>query len=145
MLLFPRGRVEPDPAFLPGALESMGAWSPSLEIFLRQVPQTQVLVTIVSGVFSPVFLHNPLVRLWPDNRDPLMIAEATQVAAQILLRKKVRIIPRVSFDLPKTVSDLYQSGTNLYASVLSDAIRLLVHHLMLDFELKENQSYLLLS
>lgn len=106
LLIFPSGRVEPDPAAVPGALEALSAWSPSVELFLRRVPQTKVLVTIVSGVLSPFFLRNPLIRLWKGIRDPLVIAEVTQVITQMLFSKWVRLKPSISFGLPKTVDEL---------------------------------------
>ena len=35
LLIFPSGRVEPDPAVLPGASQAMSNWSPSLELILK--------------------------------------------------------------------------------------------------------------
>ena len=75
LLIFPSGRVEPDPAVLPGASQAMSTWSPSLELILRQVPEAQVLITIASGVISPRFLESPLVRFWREKRDPQTVAE----------------------------------------------------------------------
>jgi hypothetical protein len=63
VLIFPRGIIEPDPAILEGAAESINKWSRSLEIMIRQVPDTQVMVTIVSGVLSSWSLRNPLTRI----------------------------------------------------------------------------------
>lgn len=129
VLIFPRGRVEPDPAVLPGALESMQAWSPSLELFLREVPQTKALVTIVSGVLSPVFLQNPLIRFWRGLHDPQAIAEVTQIAVQMLFRKWVKLTPRISFNIPRTLDELYQEGASLHQSIVNEARHLLVDHL----------------
>jgi len=52
ILIFARGAIEADPAFMPDADAEFDKWSRSLEIFLRKVPQTQVLVTMVSGVIA---------------------------------------------------------------------------------------------
>ena len=60
------------------------------------------MVTSVSGVLVPIFLHNPLMRLWSGVHDPLMIAEVTQVVTQLVLRKRFRMTPRISFDTPQT-------------------------------------------
>lgn len=129
VLIFPRGRVEPDPADLPGALESMMAWSPSLELFLREVPQTKALVTIVSGVLSPVFLRNPLIKLRRGLRDPQAIAGVTQITVQMLFRKWIRVKPKISFNIPRTMDELHRDGISLHHSILNEARRLLVDHL----------------
>jgi hypothetical protein len=129
VLIFPSGRVEPDPAFLPSALEKLQNWSPSIELLLRKVPDTQVMVTIVSGVLSPIFLHNPLIRLWSGARDPLAIAEVTQVVTQMILKKRFRMTPRISFDIPQTVSELRCDYESVYQSILEKASNLMSDHL----------------
>lgn len=106
LLIFPSGRVEPDPAVLPGASQSMSAWSPGLELILQRVPETQVLITIASGVLSPIFLNNPLIRLWREKRDPQAVAEVIQVLVQMLFPHRVQLAPRVSFDPPLTLPEL---------------------------------------
>src|SRR4029078_8567035 len=35
---FPAGRMEPDPAVLPGAVEALGRWSTSVDLFARLAP-----------------------------------------------------------------------------------------------------------
>lgn len=129
VLMFPSGRVEPDPAILPDAEERLKSWSPSLELILRKVPQTQVLVTIVSSVLAPIFLYNPLTRFWKGFRDPLMIAEVTQLIHQLLFRKLVRIRPKISFHMPLSISELQQMNTSIYLSVISEAKHLMRKHL----------------
>jgi len=130
VLIFPRGRVEPDPAVLPGAQEGVRAWSPSVELFLRRVPQTQILVTIVSGVLSPVFLHsNPLIKLWHGLRDPQTIAEVTQVLTQMLFSKWVQLTPKISFGMPQTVDELLRNSETLYQSIITEASQLLDAHI----------------
>ena len=52
LLIFARGGIEADPSFMPSPDAEFNLWSRSLEIFLRRVPQTRVLVTIVSGVIA---------------------------------------------------------------------------------------------
>ena len=128
VLIFPSGRVEPDPAILPHAREALQNWSPSIELFLRKVPETRVMVTIVSGVLAPIFLHNPLIRLWSGVRDPLMIAEVTQVVTQMILKKRFRMTPRISFDFPRTVEELHSDYGNFYLSILAQASRLMMDH-----------------
>lgn len=128
VLIFPRGRVEPDPAVLPGALEALQRWSPSLELFLRQVPDTQVLVTAVSGVLAPMFLRNPLIRIWRGRRDPLVVAETMQVMAQVLFSRLVRVQPLLSFTPPLSLQALPAGVRSIFPAVLAQAARLLADH-----------------
>ena len=128
LLIFPSGRVEPDPAVLPGALEALRAWSPSVELFLRRVPQTRTQIVVVSGVLAPVFLRNPLIKLWEGLRDPQAIAEVTQVIVQMVLSKWVQLTPQITFDLPSTVDELLREGQGLYQSLVDRA-----HHLLADY------------
>ncbi len=97
LLIFPRGDVEPDPAVSPGALQSLQNWSPSLDLFLRKAPQTRTVVTIVSGVLSPHWMRNPLVRLWKRPEQRQKIAEIFQVVQQLAWRPELALIPRVNF------------------------------------------------
>jgi hypothetical protein len=123
LLIFPSGRVEPDPAVLPGASQAMEAWSPSLELILRRVPDARVLVTITSGVLSPSFIHNPLIKIWREKRDPQAVAEVIQVIIQMLFPSRVRLTPHISFDLPLTSSELVKctEGDSIINSIISRA------------------------
>lgn len=129
VLIFPSGRVEPDPAFQPNARTAIQHWSPSVELFLRKVPETRVVVTIVSGVLSPIFLHNPLIKLWSGVRDPLAIAEVTQVVTQMILKKRFRVTPKISFDLPHTFDELRHDYDSVFQSILTKASSLMTDHL----------------
>jgi hypothetical protein len=97
VLIFPSGNIEPDPAVLPGAPESLGAWSHSVDVVLRRVPQAQVVVSIVSGVLSSAALRNPLSPFVRSMRDRQKVAEIIQVGVQMLLRTPLGVKPRVTF------------------------------------------------
>ena len=96
LLLFGRGRIDPDPAFMPHADENLSHWSRSLEIFLKQVPRTRVLVTVVSGVLHPRFMRHPLTRLRRSREDRQRLAMMLQVIQQ-MLGKKIELMARVTF------------------------------------------------
>lgn len=70
VITFPGGRIEPDPAVLPGAVEALGAWSGSVDLFARLVPDLVVVPAVVSGVISASALRNPVsfVRRSPHDR-----------------------------------------------------------------------------
>lgn len=53
VLVFPRGFLEPDPAILPGALESLNQWTESVGVFLHKVPETVLQPMLISHVVSP--------------------------------------------------------------------------------------------
>jgi len=121
LLIFPSGRVEPDPAVLPGASQAMANWSPSLEVILHRVPDVQVLITIASGVLSPRFLNHPLIRFWREKRDPQTVAEVLQIIIQMLFPDRVRLSPNISFYLPLTLSELSNDLGN--ESLINQIIR----------------------
>jgi len=129
ILIFPSGKIEPDPAVLPGAVEALNAWSPSIELFLRKVPETKVEIIIVSGVLAPVFLHNPFIKLSRGATNPQTVAEAVQIITQMLLKRWVRIRPNISFGLPKTVDDLLHESESLYHSLIAEASQMLNDHI----------------
>lgn len=129
LLVFPSGRVEPDPAVLPGALEALRNWSSSLSLLLRKVPDTQVVVTIVSGVMSPIFLQNPLIRLWKGVRDPKTVAEVLQVITQMIFPRWNKHIPCISFDRPLTIDDLREIEAEITAAIIEHAGKLLRAHI----------------
>ena len=106
IFIFPRGNVEPDPAVSPGAEQSLSGWSASIELFLRQVPNTQTVVAIASGMLSAGWYKNPLVRMWKKYEQRQKVAEIFQIAAQLVTGKTPTATPRVSFSPPLTITDL---------------------------------------
>ena len=96
LLLFARGSIDPDPAFMQHANEELGRWSRSLETFLHSVPTTQVVTSIVSGVLDPTYMHHPLTWLRRRRADRQRLAMMIQVIQQ-MLGKRLDIVPRVSF------------------------------------------------
>lgn len=106
LLLFASAQVDPDPAFLPGAREELQKWSPSLSLFLRQVPETVSVVTIVSGVLSPRCFHHPLTRLRREQRLKQFLAEFLQVSQQVLFGRRFGLVPSIRFAEPLVAARL---------------------------------------
>jgi hypothetical protein len=131
ILLFPRGNVEPDPAVSPGAEQSLSGWSPSIELFLRRMPQTISVVAVASGVLSEKWFKNPLIKIWKKYEQRQKVAEIFQIAAQLLTGDKPAATPKVSFTSPLTIDDLggedAPDGT-LLASLTRQARGLLLNH-----------------
>jgi 1-acyl-sn-glycerol-3-phosphate acyltransferase len=79
-LTFPAGQIEPDPLVLPGAGASLDTWSASVGLFTRLVPQMQIVVVMVGGVYTPAVLDHPLTRLRRQREDRELLAAALQLA-----------------------------------------------------------------
>jgi hypothetical protein len=106
LLVFASAQVDPDPAFLPGARRALKRWSPSLPLFLRLVPETTMLVTIVSGVLAQSCYRHPLTRLRKEQRLKQFLAEFLQVSQQVLFNRRFGLCPMVQFGQPLTAEVL---------------------------------------
>ena len=84
LLIFPRGRVEPDPAFFTEAETSMEKWSPSVRILLDSVPRLKWMVAVVSGVVSNKALEHPIARRKRELTERQLLAEFYQIARQVM-------------------------------------------------------------
>lgn len=98
VLTFPAGRIEPDPAVLPGAATALDNWSPSIDLLARLAPETQVTPVLVSGVFSPRAAASPLVRLRRSQEDRERFAAMLQIVAPA--RFPVTVTVQVGAALP---------------------------------------------
>lgn len=127
LLIFPRGKVEPDPAWLPGAMDSLSRWSASLGLIARSVPESKIVTTIVSGVLSRNSLRNPLTR-WPrDPRQRQLLAEIFQVVQQALLPYGISVSTRLSYGKPITAGS--RDARELTGEIVEYAKQLLHDHL----------------
>jgi len=98
LLIFPRGNIEPDPAFMPNPDAEFNKWSHSLEVFLRSVPQTRVLITTVSGVISKKIMNHPITWFRKSRADKQRLAFIYQIICQALSgRELFGLESRVTF------------------------------------------------
>jgi hypothetical protein len=91
VLTFPGGRIEPDPAVSPGAVEALDRWSSSADLFSRLIPRLEVVPVVVSGVISPSALRNPLIYLRRRRRDREWLAATLQVLVPALRNVDARV------------------------------------------------------
>jgi len=105
-LTFPAGEIEPDPACMPGAIDSLESWSESIAVFARLVPETRLLVAIVSGVIWPASLVHPLTRLGKDQKESERIAASLQILAHMLRPSFRPVAVRVAFSPPMSAAEL---------------------------------------
>jgi hypothetical protein len=126
LLIFARGGIEADPDWMPNPDGEFDQWSRSLEIFLERVPQTRVLVTVVSGVIQRTAMRNPLTWLRKNRPDRQRLAFIYQLMRQTLSGKELfGLTPRVTF------GEVVDGATNAHvlAEVSAAARRTLEKHM----------------
>jgi hypothetical protein len=119
VLTFPGGKIEPDPAVLPGAGGALERWSGSLDLFARLVPDLTVVPAVVSGVLSPAALRNPLTLVRRREKDRQWLAATIQMLSPALRN----VATRVSFGRPIRPEDL--PDKTVREAVLEEARRLI--------------------
>jgi hypothetical protein len=119
VLTFPGGKIEPDPAVLPGAVEALGHWSVSVDLFARLVPDLVVVPVIVSGVLSPTALRNPLTFLRRRREDREWLAATFQMMTPAL----PNVTTRIAFGRPVHADDSVDGSIS--RAVLGEARRLI--------------------
>jgi hypothetical protein len=131
LLLFGTGLIDPDPAVYPDAEKDLESWSPSIDLFLSQVPEASVLVTIVSGIVSPKWAHHPITWLKRIDWQKRRLAEFGQVIQQLFLPGQLYVSPRVSFAHPVSVRQLHNESQEdrLLPAVIGRGKMLLAEHL----------------
>jgi hypothetical protein len=127
LLIFPRGQVEPDPAHLPGALEAVSQWSPSVGLIVKSVPETQVVPAVVSGVLAPSSLRNPLTRIRSSARDRQMLAEFLQIIQQMLLPRRIAVAAQVRFGRPFVAGTDRPASPRALSDEIIESVRQLLH------------------
>ena len=116
VLTFPGGRIEPDPAVLPGAADALERWSGSVDLFARLVPDLTVVPVVVSGVISPAALRNPLIRIRRGRSDREWLAATFQMLLPFLRN----VTTRVEFGTP-----IRADGGRLSPTVVEEARRMM--------------------
>lgn len=117
VLTFPGGKIEPDPALLPGAIPALEHWSASVDLFARRTPGLVVVPVVVSGVVSAAALGNPLTRLRREKRDREWLAATLQMLAP----GPRDVTVRVSFGRAIAA----RGGTAVSGAVVAEARRLM--------------------
>jgi len=131
LLIYGSGYIDPDPDISGEAVEHIERWSPSLEMFLRLVPETKVLLTLVSRVVSAGWARSPLTWMQREPKYRRRLAEFGQVLQQLLFPGSLYLSPCLSFDAPLGVESLYTAcPTNgLLPALVRREKQLLAQHL----------------
>jgi putative hemolysin len=127
LLIFPGGNIEPDPAVLPGMREALDRWSSSVEIMIRSVPETRVIVSMVSGVLEKSSLRHPLVYIKKNLRDRQKVAETLQAIKHLVRARALPLSPRITLSRPLIFNDFTRQGrqSTIMAAIRSKAAQLL--------------------
>lgn len=105
LLTFPAGKIEPDPAVYSGAEKSLADWTDSAGIFMRFVPDLQIVPVLVSGVLWKKAVNFPLVKLKKSRLDREKMGAAFQLLAHILFNSRPLDI-KIQFAPPITLAEL---------------------------------------
>lgn len=106
LLLYGTGLIDPDPQVYAGADIWIEKWLPSIDLFLHAVPETQVVLSIVSGVVSKRWAYHPITWLKRTDWQKRRLAEFGQVVYQLFQPGKIYLKPRVSFSPPINIEIL---------------------------------------
>jgi hypothetical protein len=119
ILTFPAGHIEPDPAVLPGAVESLADWSESIALFIRKVPEVNIVGAVVSHVLAPQATFHPLTRLRRQKKDRERMGASIQLVMRTLFPNVWSLTAEICFTPPLAGSSLV--GLNR-ASVITRAV-----------------------
>jgi 1-acyl-sn-glycerol-3-phosphate acyltransferase len=111
VLLFPGGKIEPDPALAPDAARSLEGWSKSIGLIVRLAKHTQVVPAVVSGVLSASAQRHPVTRLRRAKEDRERLGAMLQIAVPAYRSPIVRI----SFGQPLTPDFMLAAGNDAVA------------------------------
>lgn len=115
LLVFARASMDPDPALMPNSEIELTRWTSSLGLFLRNVPQTRVVVSIISGVLTPQFIDHPSTIFRRGRVNKQRLSEFFQVMYQLMSPGKLMVTPSLSFGEACTLDNLGVSGSrNIY-------------------------------
>ena len=106
LLVFARGTMDPDPAFMPGSEEELNHWTSSLGLFLKNVPQTKIAITLISGVLEPRYLNHPSTIFRKGRVNKQRLSEFFQVMYQLMAPGKLMVSPSLSFAPTLTLDEL---------------------------------------
>jgi hypothetical protein len=131
LLIFPTSDLDPDPDAQTGSSEAFRNWSASIELLLRQVPNTRVQIAIMSGVLVPRFLCHPLARLPKSAKSRRTVAELLQMLQQLVFPSSLRVVPRLSFGKLLTFEELTRGlgVAGIHQGMIAEAEEVLAGHM----------------
>lgn len=132
LVLFGSGTIDPDPAFMPDCDKAIEKWSQSIDLFVRKVPDLQIVLTIVSDVVQQSYMKHPFTWLRKTRIDRQRIAEFLQVIDLMTKPEKNCIQPRVSFQRFAWDENRMTQNESTIHAIVNQAKTLLSQHLHLE-------------
>jgi hypothetical protein len=131
LVIFATGLIDPDPEVWgeEAANLEIEGWSSSLELFLKKVPETKLVVTIASGVLDPVWAKSKSIRIAKPGLERRRLAEFGQVISQLLRPGRKKYNPHISFAPPVTLDDLGHGRGEAMPNIKARARALLAEHM----------------
>ncbi len=131
LVIFATGLIDPDPEVWgeEEASRHLEHWSPSLELFLKKVPQTKLVVTIASGVLDPGWAESRLTHIVKPGIDRRRLAEFGQVISQLLRSGEKLYTPHISFAPSVTMDELGGGKGEPLKNIILRAKTLLHEHM----------------
>ncbi len=124
-LTFPAGQIEPDPDVYPGAVQSLEAWTDSVGVFVRLVPETVILPVLVRGVIWERTARHVVTRFKKTKAEREKLAAALQLLAHLMLGVRP-VSVRVQVGRPITATALGSKETQVvHRAVLAEMERLI--------------------
>ncbi|MGB2965685.1 MAG: 1-acyl-sn-glycerol-3-phosphate acyltransferase [Anaerolineales bacterium] len=142
LLVFARGTMDPDPAFMPGSEEELSRWTSSLGLFMRKVPRAKLSVSLISGVLSPKYIKHPATVFRQGRVNKQRLSEFFQVMYQLLAPGKLMVSPNLSIGPALTLEELgdYQDIKSITLEVIKRARKQFKFHSSQFFTPKQTQS-----
>lgn len=130
-LTFPAGKIEPDPDVHTGAVNALKDWMHSSGIFMRFVPDLQIVPVLVSGVIWKRAARHWLTRFKRSREDREKLAASLQLLAMVVRDARPTKV-HVSFGEPITRSEVDPLNPACIHAKLMERM-----HLLLEQESKE--------
>lgn len=123
LLVFARSTMDPDPAFMPNSEVELTRWTSSLGLFLRNVPQTRIAVSIISGVLCPRYLNHPSTYFRRGRVNKQRLSEFFQVMNQLMSPGKLMVSPNLSFGKARNLEDMGLGGSRNSELITQEIIK----------------------
>jgi hypothetical protein len=132
LVIFATGTIDPDPEVWgeEAADQEIEGWSSSLELFMKKVPGTKLVVTIASGVLDPGWAKSRSIRIAKPGLERRRLAEFGQVISQLLRPGHKKYNPHISFAPPVSLDDLGRGRGEAMVKIKSKAKALLAEHMV---------------
>lgn len=131
LVIFATGLIDPDPEVWgeEAANLEIEGWSSSLEVFLKKVPETKLIVTITSGVLDSGWAKSRSIRIAKPGLERRRLAEFGQVISQLLRPGRKKYNPHISFAQPVTLDELGHGKGEAMSKIKARARALLAEHM----------------